>query len=137
MNEADERLTHAGVLAVRMDRGEPQYLVISSSNEFDWVLPKGHIKAGEEPADAALRELEEEAGVGGTILAALPTQRFRKGDEEVRVRYYLVEATSFRPSSEGRSLLWDNEVAAVARLSFEDARSVIHEGAARLRDRTP
>ncbi len=28
-----------------------------------WVFPKGHIEAGEGPLDAALREVEEEAGV--------------------------------------------------------------------------
>lgn len=29
----------------------------------DWVFPKGHIDPGESPLEAALREVEEEAGV--------------------------------------------------------------------------
>lgn len=34
--------------------------------EGDWVFPKGHIDPGEDALEAALREVEEEAGVSAT-----------------------------------------------------------------------
>ena len=36
-----------------------------------WSLPKGHIEAGETPEQAAIREIEEETGILGEVLAPL------------------------------------------------------------------
>lgn len=41
-----------------------------------WSLPKGHIEAGETAEQAALREVEEETGIAGEILAELGTIDF-------------------------------------------------------------
>ena len=41
-----------------------------------WSLPKGHLEAGETPEDAAVREVEEETGIRGTVLASLGTIDF-------------------------------------------------------------
>ena len=125
-------LTHAGALAVRTDRGGPEYLVVSSSDGSAWVLPKGHIEPGEEARTTALRELEEEAGVRGSVVASLPTQRFHRGSEEIVVGYYLVKAEDFGASPEGRELRWESEAGAMKRLTFEDARAVIREALAKL-----
>ena len=34
-----------------------------------WSLPKGHIEAGETPEDTAVREVAEETGILGEVLA--------------------------------------------------------------------
>ncbi len=125
-------LTHAGALAVRTDRGGPEYLVVSSSDGSAWVLPKGHIEPGEEARATALRELEEEAGVRGSVVASLPTQRFHRGSEEIVVGYYLVRVEDFGASHEGRELRWESEAGAMKRLTFEDSRAVIREALAKL-----
>jgi ADP-ribose pyrophosphatase YjhB (NUDIX family) len=36
-----------------------------------WSLPKGHLEAGETAEDAAVREVEEETGIKGRVLAPL------------------------------------------------------------------
>ncbi|HVA60821.1 MAG TPA: NUDIX hydrolase [Mycobacteriales bacterium] len=41
-----------------------------------WSLPKGHVEAGESTADAAVREVAEETGITGRVLAPLGTIDF-------------------------------------------------------------
>jgi ADP-ribose pyrophosphatase YjhB (NUDIX family) len=41
-----------------------------------WSLPKGHIEAGETAEQAAVREVEEETGIAGEIVAELGTIDF-------------------------------------------------------------
>lgn len=41
-----------------------------------WSLPKGHIERGETREDAAVREVEEETGIRGRIVAPLGTINF-------------------------------------------------------------
>src|SRR5438034_11631835 len=93
--EAARAATHAGAVTFQITNGRTLYLIVSSSSGDNWVLPKGHIAPGESSADAALRELREEAGVIGQILDSLSIQQFKKVDEEVVVQYFLVRAMSF------------------------------------------
>ena len=59
-----------------------------------WSLPKGHIEAGETAEQAAVREVEEETGISGTILGQLGTIDFWFVAEGRRihktVRHYLL-----------------------------------------------
>ncbi len=51
----------------------------NADHEFAWQMPQGGIDAGEEPVDAALRELEEETGVPAhavTVLGETPDWLF-------------------------------------------------------------
>src|SRR5947208_3032351 len=41
-----------------------------------WSLPKGHVEAGESVEDAAIREVEEETGITGRVVAPLGTIDF-------------------------------------------------------------
>ena len=61
-----------------------------------WSLPKGHVEAGETPVDTAVREVEEETGIRGTVLAPLGTIDFWFVADRRRVHktvhHFLLEA---------------------------------------------
>jgi len=66
----------AGILLFRQSEGRPEVLLIKPGGPFwknkdvgAWMIPKGMIERGEAPAEAALREFEEETG---TRLTTVP-----------------------------------------------------------------
>ena len=66
----------AGILLFRQRTARIEVLLIKPGGPFwrnkdsgAWMIPKGLVEAGEAPAEAALREFEEETG---TCLAAVP-----------------------------------------------------------------
>ena len=59
----------AGILLFRQRDGETEVLLIKPGGPFwrnkdagAWMIPKGMVEPGEAPAEAALREFEEETG---------------------------------------------------------------------------
>jgi 8-oxo-dGTP pyrophosphatase MutT (NUDIX family) len=128
-----QAITHAGGVVFRSDDNQTFYLVISSSDGCSWVLPKGHIDAGESAETAALRELAEEAGVIGEIVDHLSVQNFRKATIEGAVQYFLIRELGSTLAAEERTLRWEDEAAALRLLTFEDARVALREGAAVVR----
>jgi 8-oxo-dGTP pyrophosphatase MutT (NUDIX family) len=127
-------LTHAGAVVFRECNDEILYLVVSSSDGANWVLPKGHIDPGETPEIAALRELAEEAGVSGAIVERLSVRELEKGGKSVALQYFLVREGGSTPTKEKRIVRWENEPTALQLLTFEEARLALLEGAALLRD---
>lgn len=123
-------LTHAGGVVFRKSDEQTLYLVVSSSDGANWVLPKGHIDSGESPEAAALRELEEEAGVIGEIVERLSVQRFQKHAEAVEIQYFLIRELAATTAAETRTIRWEAEPAALELLTFAEARAALLEGAA-------
>jgi 8-oxo-dGTP pyrophosphatase MutT (NUDIX family) len=65
-----------------------------------WALPKGNIAPGEDPAATALREVEEETGIQGTVVSKLGDVRYVYTWDGERifkvVSFYLVRARKGR-----------------------------------------
>jgi len=76
-----------------------------------------------------LRELREEAGVVGNIVAPLSLQCFQKSGERVIAQYYLVQAVAEIQAMENRTAQWVDGEDALQVLSFEEARRALGEGA--------
>ncbi len=55
------RILSAGVVPVRAQAGEWQFLLLRAYQY--WDFPKGRTEAGETPLDAAKREVQEETGI--------------------------------------------------------------------------
>ena len=124
------KLTHAGAVVFRKRESQIQYLVVSSSDGLNWVLPKGHIDPGETPEIAALRELAEEAGVVGEIIAPLSVRYFKRAEKEANILYFLICAIGATDSIESRVIRWEEENAALGLLSFAEAKDALLEGIA-------
>jgi 8-oxo-dGTP pyrophosphatase MutT (NUDIX family) len=126
----------AGGLVVR----DARVLLIATAGGSRWQLPKGRLEEGETSEQAAVREVREETGVTGRIVAPLPgidywfaegrRKRIRK-----HVDYFLLEYVSGserdfdrREADEARWFPWSE---AVAKLTHANERRVA-ESARRL-----
>lgn len=108
----------AGGVAVRRFRGRPFVAVITTFKEA-LALPKGHPSRGESAADAAVREVREEAGIDTELVEDLGDIRYwyvRKGGRQLKiVRFFLL---TYRGGSVRDH---DHEVASAGWIPLEDA----------------
>ncbi|WP_405899009.1 NUDIX hydrolase [Streptomyces sp. NBC_00727] len=93
----------------------------------DWSFPKGKLKRGESPRDAALREVLEETGHHCVPGAVLPMVRYVANGRPKEVTYWCAEATtgSFTPNDEVDAVLWLPPDTARARLTQPRDREVL------------
>ena len=127
----------AGGVVYRLGPSGPEFLLVRARKDpSHWIFPKGHIEKGETAAVAAVREVEEEAGVSGRVVKELkPSLRFTSGDESVNVRYYLIEAADASKPAE-RETRWLVPADAARTITHDDARRLLI-GAAREIERRP
>ncbi|MEO7981095.1 MAG: NUDIX hydrolase, partial [Sporichthyaceae bacterium] len=92
--------TSAGGLVVDRTEDPPRVALIGRLDRRGrllWSLPKGHVEEGETHEDAAVREVEEETGIRGRVVAALGTIDYWFVAEDRRihktVHHYLLEAS--------------------------------------------
>jgi len=127
--------TSAGGLVVDLAADDPQGALIGRTDRRGrllWSLPKGHIESGETSEDAAVREVAEETGIRGRVVATLGTINFWFVIEDRRVHktvhHYLLVAESGLLSAD------DIEVSEVAwvplpelarRLAYADERRLV------------
>lgn len=118
-----EVLTHAGGIVFRQREGKIFYLIVRAKpNPSHWVVPKGHIEAGESPEAAALREIWEETGVQAKIIASLGTLDFSYDDKHIISIIYLMEYIGQSDPLEKREINWGLYEETVNLLTFEDTR---------------
>ncbi|MEX2016149.1 MAG: NUDIX domain-containing protein [Candidatus Hydrogenedentales bacterium] len=103
-----DKVNRSGGIVFRRANEGVEYLLVSpkESASAEWLFPKGKIKCGEGPVEAALREVEEEAGVKARSLCAVGTTCFSIDGERNVVRYYLMEYVSPGSPKEHRAYLW-------------------------------
>jgi 8-oxo-dGTP diphosphatase len=104
----DLPLTFACIVA----RWQGAVMFVFNSWRQEWELPAGLMEAGETPAEAAIRELEEESGqrVSKVTYAGIALLRLSKGELEMGAMFTvdLEGLQPFTPNSEESGLMaWD------------------------------
>lgn len=126
----------AGGLVVDRSGAQPVAALIGRKDRRGrllWSLPKGHLEAGETAPEAAVREVEEETGIKGRVVAELGTIDYWFVAEGRRihktVHHYLLEAAGGELSDE------DIEVDEVAWVPLSELRErLAYAGERRLAD---
>ena len=119
--------SHAGGIVFRRDPDRIRYLLVTAKNQDDeWVLPKGHIEDGESPAETAVREVLEEAGVVAEVVQRVGRLEFEGRRGWVSADFFLMEFRSEgRPSTEGRERVWLTQAEAERNLPYADTRRLL------------
>ncbi len=97
-----------------------------------WSLPKGHIEDGETAEQAAMREIAEETGISGRVIAPLGTIDFWFVAEDRRVHktvhHFLLQATGGELSDadvEVAEVAWVPLAELETRLAYADERRLV------------
>src|SRR5262249_38242010 len=133
-------ITHAGGVVFRKGKDKVKYLLVRAKGEpTQWVLPKGHIEAGESATETAVREVFEEAGCWARILQAMGTKTFGVGSWPTStVAFYLMEYVGeltekelarqrLNQPQENRERQWLSLDDAKKEASFEETRSLLQQ----------
>ena len=115
--------TVAGGVVYRREGAQLRFLVVTAKKHpSHWIFPKGHIEEGETAADAARREVAEEAGVVGRVVAPLGVSTFETESGTTHVEFFLLEYVRDVPPDDNRQVCWLGYKQALATLTFAGAR---------------
>jgi 8-oxo-dGTP pyrophosphatase MutT (NUDIX family) len=139
----EKKITHAGGVVFCFKEGKVHYLILhpfkkdkdAAPKDVDtnkWVLPKGKVKSGEKHADAALREVSEEAGVRARVICPVGVSEYslddKDGQRRLRVKFYLMEKVAQRKSNEKRDPKWLEFKDAFDALTFDETKEILECG---------
>jgi ADP-ribose pyrophosphatase YjhB (NUDIX family) len=136
--------TSAGGLVLDLSGPVPLGALIGRTNRRGrllWSLPKGHLEAGETLEQAAVREVAEETGIAGEILAELGVIDFWFVAEGRRihktVHHFLLKAVGGQLSDadiEVTEVAWVPLPRIADRLAYSDERALLEQAGRLLRD---
>ncbi|MCU0282699.1 MAG: NUDIX domain-containing protein [Candidatus Nanopelagicales bacterium] len=129
--------TSAGGVVLDLTADPPAVALIARHDRRSrllWSLPKGHVEEGETPEQAALREVFEETGLVGRIVAPLGVIDFWFVVEDKRihktVHHFVIEAIGGELSDEDlevEAVEWIPYDQVVRRLAYGDERRLVEK----------
>ena len=138
-----------GVVFRKNEKGETEWLVVKHSGYDRWIFPKGLPEKGESLKEAAVREVEEEAGVKAQIIDKIGSfnlffyQPIKEGSEEKErifktATFFLMEYLSGKTKDHG----WEASEAewlpygqAKERLDFKNSKEILDKAKEMLEER--
>jgi 8-oxo-dGTP pyrophosphatase MutT (NUDIX family) len=103
--------------------------MVTSSSGKRWVIPKGQIDPGHTPAEAALQEAWEEAGVVGALDPnPIGNYIYEKLGNQHHVLVYVLrvlEARDVWPESGSRNRVWLTVAEAIERIEEQGLRELL------------
>ena len=113
------------------DDGQRRVILVHRPKYDDWSLPKGKLQEGEDEADAAVREVEEETGLRCRLGEELPSSSYQdRFGRDKTVRYWAMtpvddDQSSFVPNAEVDEVRWLTPTDAEGLLSYDRDREVL------------
>ena len=129
----------SGVVPWRKNGKGIEVLLVTSRDTARWVIPKGSLEPDMTPAQSAVKEAEEEAGVKGKVSnKSIGDYTYfktaRKGGEYCRVEVFTMKVTDVQskwPEMNERTRKWMTPEQASKRVNEKDLRKLL----ASLRDK--
>ena len=129
----------AGVIVYRLgENQEINYLMLYHGGDY-WNFPKGHVEAGESEGEAAIRELQEEAGITVELIEGWRQQtqfffkeKHREGTPLIRKDFILYlakapEVAEIKISHEHRGFAWLDFKMSSKYLKFKNLKEILAE----------
>ena len=124
----DHFYNQSAVLPYRIREGQVEILLITSRRKKRWVLPKGVVEPGLSPADSAVKEAWEEAGLQGTVSSQrMGSYEYDKwgGVCSVQVFPMLVDHLAETWPESHRDRKWFEVAEAASRVDEPELRAII------------
>ena len=133
MSQEGKLVVAAGGVVSRLTPRGREYLLVYRRRYGDWSLPKGKVKEGESPEQAALREVQEETGCLVRLGEYLGEIRYEaKGVPKV-VHWWNMEpvgsAGAVSDPEEIGAVTWLSAPEALARLAYSQERAILAKAA--------
>ena len=124
----------AGVVIIRREGETCLFLLLRVYNY--WDFPKGEVEPGEDPLQAACREVAEETGIDDLEFpwgkAYIETEPYGSGRRRKVARYYLATTRSLEVELPVNPELGKPEHDEYRWVSYEEARSLVGERVGRV-----
>jgi phosphohistidine phosphatase len=115
--------TQSSLIPYRIHNGRIEILIIRSSQDKHWVVPKGIVDPGSSPQESAAKEAREEAGVEGIVNPApLGSYEYDKWGAICTVTVYAMKVTHILDESE-----WEETHRGRVWVSIGEAGSRLHQ----------
>ncbi len=134
MAKKENEILQAGSVPYRV-RKERLEICLITTRKGRWGFPKGIIDPGETPEETALKEAQEEAGLGGKVNGKpIGSYRYRKWGVELVCTMFLLKVTSIedRWEESWRQREWFSLEAARQVLDREELLSLVDAAETRL-----
>lgn len=113
----------AGGIVVKNTKGIPHVLLIKFPKYKTLAIPKGHVEKGESLEQAAVREVQEETGLGSLRIVkklGIVKRLSAEGDEMKTIHIYLMETENYNHGESDEEYGWFTFGKAINKMAFPE-----------------